>query len=125
MQTLKSTSTSSAHFGYIDILRIFSCILIIGVHVSAMNWGDAPVTSSQWQFMNFYDCLSLLGVPLFFMISGALFLNEHHNISLCDLFFRKILRLSVTMYGYYFTTVFLSLLANYLLILLRSKMNYF
>ena len=95
MQTLKSTSTLSAHFGYIDILRIFSCILIIGVHVSAMNWEDTPVTSSQWQFMNFYDCLSLLGVPLFFMISGALFLNEHHNISLCDLFFRKILRLFI------------------------------
>ncbi len=93
MQHKQTTSASCSRYGYIDVLRLLSCILIIGVHVSAMNWGDAPVTSSKWQVMNICDCISLLGVPLFFMISGALLLSEQYSISLRDLFLRKILRL--------------------------------
>lgn len=92
MNSTKPISTKKRYI-YIDILRILSSFLIVSVHVSALNWEDISVTTSQWQTMNFYDCLSILGVPLFFMISGALFLDTQYSLSFKELFLSKILRL--------------------------------
>ncbi len=94
-----TTSISRQPFGriiYIDILRVISCFMIIGVHISALNWEDVTVTSSQWQTMNFFDCICILGVPLFFMISGAVFLRPDYKLSMNQLFFQKILKLFLT-----------------------------
>lgn len=65
---------------YLDFLRIFSCILIVMVHVSANQFEAISPRTFNWQIMNFYDCLGILGVPLFVMISGALLLDFSHNL---------------------------------------------
>lgn len=65
---------------YLDFLRIFSCILIVMVHVSANQFEVVSPRTFDWQIMNFYDCLGILGVPLFVMISGALLLDSSHNL---------------------------------------------
>ena len=74
---------------YLDILRIMSAFMVVMVHVSAQEWGNVPVNSIEWQTLNVYDCLVIPSVPLFFMISGALFLNENYEISLKKLFLKK------------------------------------
>ena len=74
------------HIYYMDFLRLIACILIVLVHVSAMNWDDVSVRSSAWQTMNIYDCLGIMGVPLFIMLSGALMLRADYSVSI-----RKIL----------------------------------
>lgn len=90
---MSQTSLTKTRFFYLDILRIISCLLIVGVHVSALNWNDAAVSTSQWQVMNFYDCICILGVPLFFMMSGALFLQEDSTLHLRKLYCKNIFRL--------------------------------
>lgn len=92
MSSTKPLNTKK-RYNYLDILRILSSFLIVSVHVSALNWEDVSVTTSQWQTMNFFDCLSILGVPLFFMISGALFLDTQYQLSFKNLFLSKVLRL--------------------------------
>lgn len=90
---MSKTSLHRPHYYYLDILRIISCFLIVGVHVSALNWNDVSVSTSDWQIMNLYDCICILGVPLFFMISGALFLQEDSALQLRKLYFKNIFRL--------------------------------
>ena len=90
---MSQSSLNRPRFYYLDILRIISCLLIVGVHVSALNWNDVAVSTSHWQFMNVYDCICILGVPLFFMMSGALFLQESSTLQLKKLYFKNILRL--------------------------------
>lgn len=64
---------------YFDWLRILCCISIIFIHVSAQKWSISQIKSLEWKILNFYNGISRFGVPIFFMISGALFLEK--NIS--------------------------------------------
>ena len=48
---------------------------VVMIHVAAMNWTTTSPTSPDWQAMNVYSALSRWSVPVFFMISGALFLT--------------------------------------------------
>ena len=66
-------------FLYLDILRVVAAAGVIIAHVSAQNWyrsSLAPVDSIMWQSFNFYDGIVRWCVPLFIMISGALFLSR-------------------------------------------------
>lgn len=76
--------------GYLDLVRIIACILVVGVHVSAMNLYDLPVTGINFQIMNAFDCISILGVPLFAMVSGSLMLSEEHDSLLKKLYLGKV-----------------------------------
>lgn len=61
---------------YLDILRILACILVVTVHVSAMEIDTLPLHSADYFFTNAYNCIGFLGVALFVMISGALLLGD-------------------------------------------------
>lgn len=78
---------------YFDLLRIAACFSVIVLHVSSQHWYYLPVTDFRWLVCNTYDALFRFGVPVFVMISGALFLGRAENISLKHLFFKNILRL--------------------------------
>ena len=66
---------------YFDILRAIGCVLVVGVHVSAFSMDELPLRSMDFFFANAYDCLSIFGVPLFVMLSGALELNRDFSDS--------------------------------------------
>ena len=61
---------------WLDILRIISSVLVVGVHVSAFSIDELEIGSFDFLCANAFDCLSILGVPLFVMISGALELGR-------------------------------------------------
>ena len=86
---------------YLDLLRIIACIMVVGVHVSALCLEELNVTSVNFKVMNGFDCFSILGVPLFVMISGSLLLSEKHTGSMKDLYLKKAFRL-VVLYFFYF-----------------------
>jgi len=86
---------------YLDLLRIMACIMVVGVHVSALCLETLDVTSINFKVMNGFDCFSILGVPLFVMISGSLILSEEHSYSVKDLYLRKTGRL-VLLYFFWF-----------------------
>lgn len=80
--------------GY-DFLRILACFSVIMQHSAAQHWYALPVTSLQWHVTNAYDAAFRFGVPLFVMISGALFLDPHKEFSVKRLYTHNILRLAV------------------------------
>ena len=69
----------------LDLCRIAACIMILMLHVAASGWEIAPVSSPAWAWYNFYDMIVRGAVPVFFMISGTLFLERE------ELSIRKIL----------------------------------
>lgn len=65
---------------YFDYLRVISTIAVVVLHVAAQNWKDVDVQSTQWAVMNVYDSLVRWAVPVFVMISGALFLSKELSV---------------------------------------------
>lgn len=76
-----------------DYLRIFACFMVIFLHASTQNWHNTSVDSIEWVIFTFYDSLVRSAVPLFFMLSGALFLSKKHCPSPLQLFKKNILKL--------------------------------
>ncbi|MGN0517655.1 MAG: acyltransferase [Acutalibacteraceae bacterium] len=78
---------------YLDYLRLFAIIAVIILHVAALNWSNLNGRSLEWNVFNFYDGVVRWGVPIFVMISGALFLEK--EIETKKLYSKYILRLVI------------------------------
>ena len=80
---------------YFDSLRVTAIFAVMILHIAADNWLEASVSSFEWQVFNFYDSLVRFGVPVFVMISGALFLNPEKTIPVKKLYTKYIFRIAV------------------------------
>ena len=80
---------------YLDMLKIFACFAVIMIHITAANWYTEEI-SSYWLVNNTYNALSKWAVPLFVMVSGALFLSR--DIPLKKLFTKYIFRMLVLLF---------------------------
>ncbi len=78
---------------WLDMLRAFAIFLVVVIHASSQNFYNVSVFSSDWIAFAVYDCLAHIAVPLFVMISGALFLDERRSISIKRLYQKNILRI--------------------------------
>ena len=67
--------TQPQRIAYFDVLRILATFAVIVLHLSAQHWADTDVYSRAWQAFNLYDSAVRWAVPVFVMISGALFLS--------------------------------------------------
>lgn len=110
--TNSASNTKSTRTLYLDVLRFFACFLIIMVHTSAWGIAKAPAIDGTLIFSMILNGISLAGVPMFMMISGALFLNPEKEITLKQLFLKYILRLVVIYYLWNGLYVLSSLLYN-------------
>lgn len=86
-------TNNSQRLIYIDLLRIFNTFTVIMLHLSAQNWSNVSPQSFTWQVFNVYNSAVRCNVPVFVMISGALFLDSSYNIDLKKLLTKNILRL--------------------------------
>lgn len=59
---------------YIQWLRIFAAFAVVLMHTAAEPWYRLPVDSPEWQVLTHWDGLVRWPVPVFIMITGALFL---------------------------------------------------
>lgn len=73
---------------YFDYLRILATLSVIMIHVCTPYWFSTDVFSSDWLYLNLYESISRWSVPIFFMISGTLFLSSTQGI-------RQILRKNI------------------------------
>lgn len=85
--------TKPARVAYMDIMRILAAFAIVMIHASTETWASSPIGSAAWNTMNFYDAISRWGVPVFVMISGALFLGREHTYK--KLFQKNILHILI------------------------------
>ena len=58
----------------LDYLRVFASIAIIFLHVTGQDMYDIEVASTGWNLYNICNGATRWGVPVFVMMSGALFL---------------------------------------------------
>lgn len=79
---------------YFDYLRIIAIFSVVVLHVTTVNWDSGDVRSFSWQVHNFYDAIVRWGVPVFVMISGALFLGKPQPLQ--KLYGKNILRIVAT-----------------------------
>ena len=75
-----------------DVLRIIAAFAVVMLHVTS----DRLITSfpsNEWEIRNVYDSFVRWCVPVFVMISGALFLNQGRNVNVGRLYKKNILHL--------------------------------
>ena len=65
---------------YFEYIRVIAISLVVLIHVTAPTLLTEDDFISGWTICLSMNALSRIGVPLFFMISGALFLNPDKNI---------------------------------------------
>lgn len=66
----------------LDIARIVAVLAIVMIHCSASFVIYYKKGTSEFIFGNLFDSIARMGVPLFLMISGSLFLDENKEITL-------------------------------------------
>ena len=91
MMNTPSSQTSRERLWYLDLLRIAATLAIVCLHVSPFVGLD--ISSPDWQIANVYNTLCRFAVPVFFMISGALFLSPQHELSPRRIFTKSLPRL--------------------------------
>lgn len=74
-----------------DLLRIVAAFSVVMLHSAGQKWYTLPVTGREWQIADAWDALFRFGVPIFVMISGAVFLGK--DIGIKRLYCHNIFRL--------------------------------
>lgn len=81
---------------YCDILRFFSILSVIMIHVLADFRDEALMISKPFYFfLTLLDSFTRMGVPIFFMISGAFMLANHKEESYKEFLKRRVLKLAI------------------------------
>ena len=80
---------------HFDLLRILAAFSVVMLHSSAQFWYTLDVNSVPWVIANSYNAMFRFGVPIFVMISGALFLAPDYCLDVGRLYKHNILRLSI------------------------------
>ena len=80
---------------YFDALKILSGIAVVIIHVISQYWYNLGVSTTNFKLLTFFDSLCRFCVPIYFMISGALFLNEEKDITIKDIFKKYILKIFI------------------------------
>ena len=78
---------------YFDALRVFASLAVMVLHLAAQHWGEADVTGAAWRAFNGWNAAVRWCVPVFVMISGALFLER--PVSLKKLCGRHVARVAI------------------------------
>lgn len=79
---------TSKRIVYFDYLRLIATFAVVTLHVTAQCWYTADPRTFEWNIYNLYDGANRWGVPVFVMISGALFLGRKQPL-------KRILRVHV------------------------------
>lgn len=76
---------------YFDCLRIMATFAVMILHIASQYWYAVDTGTYEWKVFSFYDAMVRWAVPVFVMISGALFLSR--DVGLERIFKKNILRL--------------------------------
>ena len=76
---------------YYDFLRAIAAFCVVMTHVAQQIWYQYPIGSYEWGVANIYESAVRWSVPVFVMISGALFLSSGKSFR--DIIKNNILRM--------------------------------
>lgn len=89
----QSTFRPSSHIVYLDVLKLLAAFCVVFLHMVAQPIYDFSLPASQWLLLNVYDSMSRFCVPLFFMASGAVFLQLERPLRLKTFFVKNVFKL--------------------------------
>lgn len=104
--------------GYFDILRIVSIFFVIVIHVTSAGLHLCETATPTWNVNWLLNSVSRWAVPVFFMVSGALFLEPSRELTLKKLYKKSIFHIVVCIIVWGF---FYSLLDQYIYGTLSAK----
>ena len=64
----------------LDIIRIIACAMVVVIHVAGYGMEIMNPETWNWQVRNLIVSMTKCTVPIFFMMSGVLFLNREISI---------------------------------------------
>lgn len=91
----RTSRAPSGRVEYFDVLRCIAILAVVMIHAAITEWHEIPVESARWDELTWINSALRFSVPIFFMISGALFLDPAKPVSLRVLYRRRIPRLLV------------------------------
>lgn len=78
---------------YLDLMRIAAIFCVVVIHTCTVPWRTTAPSDLDWHILNVFDSAVRFCVPVFVMISGALFLDPAREIQPRRLFTHNILRI--------------------------------
>ena len=75
-----------------DVMRVVAAFAVVWQHIGGYGWPDS-FPSSEWEARNVFVSFAQWSVPVFFMISGALFLSPDKPLDIKRLYRKNILRI--------------------------------
>lgn len=78
-----------------DLLRIIAAFSVVVLHVCSKYIDLCPVGTMDFNAANFYNSINRFGVPIFVMISGAIFLNPQKQVDTKRLWLHNIFRIFI------------------------------
>ena len=60
----------------LDLCRITGCLMVLIIHAGAEIYHKVPLESLEFALLNFISTSVRGGVPIFFMLTGALMLSR-------------------------------------------------
>lgn len=90
-----SNGTEKKRVVYFDLLRIAAAFSVVMLHSAAQFWYTLDIYSTDWLVANSYDALFRFGVPIFVMISGAIFLDRGYKLDTKRLYTHNIVRMGI------------------------------
>lgn len=113
---MKSSSLHNRSI-YHDLLRIFASFAVICIHVCAesLTWEAHEISTSTWTYLNIFDSLSRIAVPIFVMLSGSFMIDKYKENSLKKLYSKNIFRLVCSYIFWSCVYVVFNLLKDYIL----------
>lgn len=84
---------------YLDGLRIFAILSIILLHVLlTFRYKYFPISKNYYTLYTILDSFTRMGVPIFFMLSGALMLSKKEEKNYITYFKKRIIKLVIAYY---------------------------
>ena len=77
---MKEPSNNTGRIEYFDFLRVLAAFSVILVHVNALPWVNMNIRSFTWVVLTIIDNVTRWAVPVFMMMSGAIFLENNYSI---------------------------------------------
>ena len=101
-----------------DFLRVVAILLVILLHTVSGIVGSGNTSSINFIVANILNGISRIGVPIFFMISGALMLDENKNVSIKSIICKNVKNIVVLLV---FWSLFYAVLYEIVVPLLITK----
>lgn len=99
---MAETANNKQHIYAYDVLRILSAFMVVVIHTTTKSFQELPLLSGSWTAVMTTSALAHAFVPIFVMISGALFLSPDRKIDTASLWMHNILRMAIVLFVWSF-----------------------